>query len=94
MSHIHRTLCSLPVRIYDCVGLTIPATCVYGKMACSNIVSIPYDLNYFRQTPASRAIVPPATTSATRAFHDDSLDIYSLIIELDPRLTTIPPPGF
>jgi hypothetical protein len=73
-------------------SFTTPATCVYGEVNCTNTQSIPYDLNYFRQTPPNRDPIPPAPT--TRSFRDNSLDTYSLIIELDPRIATTPPPGF
>lgn len=74
-------------------SFTTPATCVYGESNCTNELSIRYDLNYFRGSPASRVPVAPSTIS-TRAFRDSSLDAYSLIIEIDPRLATTPPPGF
>lgn len=68
------------------------ATCVYGETAatCTAERSIQYDLNYFRQTPPTRS----STVPTTRSFGDSSLDSYSLIIELDPRIATTPPPGF
>ncbi len=75
-------------------SFTAPATCVYGETDCTSTKSIPYDLNYFRQTPPNRDPVPPVTTSATRSYWNNSLDTYSLIIELDPRLAATPPPGF
>ena len=71
-------------------SFTTPATCVYGETNCSNTKSIPYDLNYFRQTPPTRS----STATTTRSYWNNSLDTYSLIIELDPRLAATPPPGF
>ncbi len=72
-----------------------PAKCVYGETTtCTQDRSNQYDLNYFRQTPPSRAVGSPGAT--TRAYGNDTtnLDTYSLIIELDPRLAATPPPGF
>ena len=72
-----------------------PAKCVYGETTtCTQDRSNQYDLNYFRQTPPSRTVGSPGAT--TRAYGNDStnLDEFSLIIELDPRLATTPPPGF
>ena len=44
-------------------SFTTPATCVYGETNCSNTKSIPYDLNYFRQTPPTRSSTAPTTRS-------------------------------
>ncbi len=68
-------------------SFTTPPTCVYGETLCDNTLSIRYDLNYFRGSPAIR-------DATTRAFRDTTLDTYSLIIEHDSRIATTPPPGF
>ncbi len=74
-------------------SFTTPSpTCVYGETTatCTPERSIQYDLNYFRQTPPTRS----STAPTTRSYGNSSLDSYSLIIELDPRLAATPPPGF
>ncbi len=66
---------------------TPTATCVYWEQNCTNELSIRYDLNYFRGSPAIR-------DTTTRAFRDTTLDTYSCIIETDTRFASNPPPGF
>jgi hypothetical protein len=75
-------------------SFTIPPTCVYGETSCDTTLSIRYDLNYFRGQGAVDATTKIRSDSTQRAFRDNSLDTYSLIIELDPRIATTPPPGF
>ena len=54
------------------------ATCTYES-------AIRYDLNYFRAYDKE---------AWTRAYTNNSLDDYSVIIEYDSRVVSNPPPGF
>ncbi len=63
-----------------------PATCPYTETACTSDRAIRYDLNYFRNYLSG--------TTSTRAYTNNTYDGYSLIIELDPRIASAPPPGF
>lgn len=70
------------------IGGAVQATapvCPYD-IACDNTTAIRYDLNYFR--------VYDNTDSSLRAFPDATWDDYSVIIEIDPRFISAPPPGF
>ena len=60
-------------------------TCVYGEDNCTYEKAIQYDLNYFRGYDPS---IP-----THRAYRDATLDSYSLVIEIDPRTLSSPPPG-
>ncbi len=66
-------------------SIQIPAVCPYD-IACDNTTSIRYDLNYFRAYDN--------TILANRAYPDATWDAHSVIIEIDPRFISAPPPGF
>ncbi len=69
------------------IGGAIQTTvvCPYD-IACDNATAIRYDLNYFR--------VHDNTISTNRAYPDTTWDAYSVVIEIDPRFISVPPPGF
>lgn len=66
-------------------GLT--GICTYNiDCTASADTAYRYDLNYFRNFASG--------STADRAYPDNSLDVYSLIIERDPRISDTPPPGW
>jgi hypothetical protein len=66
-------------------GLT--GICTYNiDCTASADTAYRYDLNYFRNFQSG--------SIADRAYPDNSLDAYSLIIERDPRISDTPPPGW
>lgn len=70
------------------IGGSVQATapvCPYD-IACDNTTAIRYDLNYFRSYASG--------STSERAFTTDKWDDFSVIIEMDPRFISAPPPGF
>ncbi len=59
-------------------------SCPYLETNCNRETAIKYDLNYFRSYDKD---------PLRRAFKNDSLDNYSVIIESDPRMIKDAPPG-
>ncbi len=91
---------SLPERQLYIVGALISRNTIWGASQSATEVLCPYnesctfadatkyDLNYFRGFQAS------GRTDPNRAYKDMTLDDYSLIIEIDTRAISDPPPGF
>ncbi len=60
------------------------SSCPYTESTCDYDKAIKYDLNFFRNY----------TKKTPRAYKDDSLNDFSVIIEYDSRSAGDPPPGF
>ncbi len=59
-------------------------TCPFTESNCNRDTAIKYDFNHFRSYDKS---------PERRAYKDNSLDNYSMIIDYDPRTLADPPPG-
>lgn len=62
--------------------------CPFTEMSCTKSVAIRYDFNYFRDFQKTSPLA-----NSLRGYKNNSYDDYSIVIEYDPRVQSMPPPG-